>query len=254
MEGIDFLYQREGLLASNSPVDAYGNIVPTNQPYFVGVVQVVNGVANESIYPNPTYKKPSNTSSSASGVSAAPPAPQNIFTFDTIGQTIFRSIGHCRLPLRTIWAQGINSSGDETTSNTQTFAAALCAPIDPDEFGTIFAIWDGGNMVFDGSAALSPTGWTPEDSALLAASMASVILYPGDESQLPAPLIVADKGADKTNAFRGLRYLVFQNYPINGGGRGGGGAIPQLSVGFARTSAPSTSGDGDAVEFSTGSS
>lgn len=185
------------------------------------------------------------------GVTAAPTPPQFLFTFDTIGQVIFRSIGHCRLPLRTLWAQGINESGDVSVSNTQTFAAALCAPIDALEEGEIFAIWDGGSEVFNSTGAVTPAGWTPEDAALLATSLANVVIYPGDEAQLPASLIVADKGADKTNAFRGIRYLIFPDYPIGGGG--GGGGLPQLSVGWQRNNDGGTT-DSGAVEFLAGAS
>src|SRR5882762_577561 len=61
----------------------------------------------------------------------APPPPQFQFTFDTIGQIIVRSIGNCRLPIKPIWAQGVIESGDTSIKNTQTFAGAVCAPIDP---------------------------------------------------------------------------------------------------------------------------
>ncbi len=182
-----------------------------------------------------------------SGDISAPTPAQFKFVFDTIGQTIFRSIGHCRLPLRTIWAEGINASGDVSISNTQTFAAALCEPIDPLEEGEIFAIWDGGSVIFDSSGPATPAGWTPDDAALLATSLANIVIYPGDETQLPASLIVADKGADKTNAFRGLRYIIFPDYPIGGGGGTSGGGLPQLSAGWLRTN-PQPAGDG-AAEF-----
>jgi hypothetical protein len=194
----------------------------------------------------------------SNALTPAPTPPQFLFTFDTIGQVILRSIGHCRLPLRTIWAQGVNESGDSSTSNTQTFAAALCAPIDPLEEGEIFAIWNGGSQVFNSGGVITPAGWTPADAALLAASLANVEIFPGDEAQLPASLIVADKGADKTNAFRGIRYLIFPNYPVNGGS--GGGGIPQLSVGWQRTNDggdPTDDGkpkDFGAVEFLPGAS
>lgn len=189
----------------------------------------------------------------ADAVTAAPAPPQFQFTFDTIGQTIFRSIGHCRLPLRTLWAEGVNESGDISISNTQTFAAALCAPIDPLEEGEIFAIWAGGSQVFNSSGVATPDGWTPEDAALLSASLSNIVIFPGDEAQLPASLIVADKGADKTNAFRGIRYIIIPNYPVNGGN--GAGGLPQLSIGWLRNNdGQSPREDSGAVEFYAGAS
>lgn len=146
-------------------------------------------------------------------------APQYQFVFDTIGQTIIRSIGHCRLPLRIIWAQGIEASGDTTTSSTISFAAAICAPIDPEEAGTIVGIAAGGSILYDsgGGGIIIPDGMTPETAALLTASINNIVVYPGDEAQEPAALIVADKGADVTNAFRGIRYIIFPAWPLDAG-------------------------------------
>lgn len=50
-------------------------------------------------------------------------------------------------------------------------------------------------------------------------------LYPGDETQEPDPLIVADKG-DLTPAFRGLCYIVFERLPL----RQFGNRIPNITV------------------------
>lgn len=192
------------------------------------------------------------TPQSAAPAPAAPLPPYAQISFDTIGQTIARSIGHCRLALHPIWARGIAESGDTAISNTQTFAAAICAPIDPLETGEIFGVWDGGIQVQNEGGVIAPIGWTTDDVALLTASLAGMTIYPGDEAQLPDPLIVADKGADKTNAFRGIRYIVLPDYPING--RGGGSGLPQLSVGFKRTNdGEEPEEDTGAVEFLDGS-
>lgn len=184
----------------------------------------------------------------------APVAPHLRINFDTIGQTIYRTIGHCRLALRPIWAEGIVESGEETVSPTQTFAAALCAPIDPDENGEIFSVWDSDTLISIEGSVVAPVGWSDADVALLAASLAGITVYRGDEIQLPDARIVADKGASRTNAFRGLRYVVVPFYPISAGAGGGGtGGLPNLSVGFRRTK---DGGDpeepSDAVEFLAG--
>ena len=224
-------------------IDGVRHAIGPDQPSYM----LVDG-RRIPIGPQPNFLGNQAATSSAPVVTPAPNPPQFKFTFDTLGQVIFRSIGHARLPLRTLWAQGINESGDVSTSNTQTFAAALCAPIDPLEEGEIFGIWDGGSAVFNSGGVVTPAGWTPEDAALLATSLAGIVIYPGDEAQLPAALIVADKGADKTNAFRGIRYIIIPNYPINGGGRGGGG-LPQLSIGWLRTNDPGETSESGGVEF-----
>ncbi len=193
----------------------------------------------------------------ASSTGPAPVPPHLRINFDTIGQTIVESIGHCRLPLRPIWAEGIVESGDETVSPTQTFAGALCAPIDPDEDGDIFSIWDSDKLVYNSGSVVSPLGWSDADVALLAASLSAITIYPGDEAQLPDSRIVADKGTARTNAFRGLRYVIVPFYPIFGGGSGSGssaGGLPSLSVGFRRsTDGGEPEESSDAIEFAPGS-
>lgn len=199
-------------------------------------------------------------SSSQGGFAPVAPAPTPLakhinINFDTIGQTIYRAIGHCRVPLKPIWALGVEESGDELVSNTQTFAAALFAPIDPDEVGEIFNVWDSENLVMNNGGPVIPLGWSPEDAALLATSIANIEVYPGNEIQLPASRIVSDKGASRTNAFRGLRYVIFPDYPIQGGSGGGGGSgLPALSAGFVRTSDGGVPKESDftAVEFAAG--
>jgi hypothetical protein len=215
------------------------------------IYQTINGIRMEGVAEEPDVSADV-LAAAAALVSPAPAPPHLIFTFDTIGQTIYRSIGNVRLPLRPIWAQGIEESGDETTSNTQTAAFALCAPIDPDEDIDLFALWDGGTKIYHSGTATAPAGWTDSDIALLLASIDGAMIYPGDEAQEPAPLIVADKGPDRTNAFRGIRYIVIPNYPLRGAN---GGGLPQLSGGFTRTKKGGTPAeDKEAVEFLGGSS
>ena len=50
-------------------------------------------------------------------------------------------------------------------------------------------------------------------------------LYTGTHDQMPDPLIVAKEGADQAPAYRGLAYLVFENFPLADYGN----RIPQLS-------------------------
>ena len=50
-------------------------------------------------------------------------------------------------------------------------------------------------------------------------------LYTGTQDQMPDPLIVAKEGVDEAPAYRGLAYLVFENFPLADYGN----RIPQLS-------------------------
>ncbi len=184
----------------------------------------------------------------------APIAPHMVITFDTIGQLIYETVGHGRMPLRYLWVQGINVSGDVLIGDTITFAAALSSPIDPLEDGTTLTIYDGAQAVFSTLNGITPpSNWDPIKQALLIASLATAVVYPGTEGQDPDPTILADKGAALTSAFRGLRYIVLQDYPAT--------SLPSLSTVWSRTStnAPGTGGvkkkpdnTTGAVEFAAG--
>lgn len=52
------------------------------------------------------------------------------------------------------------------------------------------------------------------DAQQLDLSQFTVRLYRGDEAQLPDSLIVALEGAERTPAFRGLAYAVFEDFPM----------------------------------------
>jgi hypothetical protein len=195
-------------------------------------------IVNYGNGPSYTYSdNPNYNSALASDTSStpAPTPPQYQATFDTIGQTIYRMIGHVRVPLRIIWAQGLNASGDTTISPTLTFAAALGAPLDPDEEGSVAVIFSGSTAIYDPAAGgvIVPDTISAADAALLQASLAAAVVYPGNEAQLPDPTITADKGANVTCAFRGIRYIVFPAFPLSVTG----GIPTNLSIAWQRTNA-----------------
>ncbi len=127
---------------------------------------------------------------------------------------------------------------------TVTLAAALCAPIDPNEEGGIAAFYSGSDLLFTpGSGVSPPPGWSESDQQQLIDSMGAITYYPGTESQFPDPTISSDKGTAVTNAFRGLRYLVIPRFPITGG-------FTSLSVVFHRSNGIASGFT--AVEFAAG--
>lgn len=171
-------------------------------------------------------------------------------TWDTIGQTIYRAIGHVRLPLFTLWCEGIvyPQETESTTSPTLTFAAAMCAPIDPTETGQVVVLLSGNNVIYNANAGgvQIPDGLSVEDANALQLSLQNAVVYPGDEKQEASPLIVADRGADKTNAFRGIRYIVLPLYPLIEG-------FGSLSIIWNRTGGASIGAyTSAAVEFEAG--
>lgn len=149
-------------------------------------------------------------------------------------------------------AGSTDSAGIGTPAPTITFAAALCQPIDPEEIGNITEVFDGSTQTYslDGGGLTLPPDWTVTNQQQLATSLGNAIVYPGTEGQEPSPLIVADKGANITNAFRGLRYIIFIDYPIIGSG---GSAMPRISIVWRRlTDIPRSSSNATAVTFAAG--
>ncbi|OYV67510.1 MAG: hypothetical protein B7Z74_09525, partial [Deltaproteobacteria bacterium 21-66-5] len=84
-----------------------------------------------------------------------------------------------------------------------TFAVGLCkGPITG-----IGRVWVGSQLIYDGSSTLPGT-------IVAGATGGKFSLYPGTDTQLPDPSIQADRGIANTPAYRGLAYLVFQDFPL----------------------------------------
>jgi hypothetical protein len=70
--------------------------------------------------------------------------------------------------------------------------------------------------------------------------------YPGNQTQLPDPLIQGIEGANNTPAFRGIAYCVWEDFPLaNFGNR-----VPNLRADVIFCSSPSTSGGEPSTLFS----
>lgn len=79
----------------------------------------------------------------------------------------------------------------------------------------------GGNSALPGLiyAALRPTQdddpeSSPDDWAPISAYYGSPTVYPGDEAQMPDPLIQAHQGIANVSAHRGLCYAVWEDFPL----------------------------------------
>jgi hypothetical protein len=157
-----------------------------------------------------------------------PPARVNV-SFDTIGQVIYRSAGSVHLPTKLIWVQGLTDSSQELNDTTATFAMALCAPFDPGEDGTYTVMYND-IAIFDtaGGPLNIPSTITSDPLVIQQISLAllGMAIYPGTEAQLPDALILADRGAAVTPAFRGMRYITIPDWPL---------AIPFNNISFIFT-------------------
>ncbi|MDX1901894.1 MAG: phage tail protein [Gammaproteobacteria bacterium] len=108
---------------------------------------------------------------------------------------------------------GGGGSARTTTTITQTtttysyygnFAIGLCAgPI----LG-IRRIWADGKPIYNTSANAST------QTVMASSTHGFIRVYNGDEGQLPDPLLEAHQGAGNVPAFRGLAYIVFENFAL----------------------------------------
>ncbi len=69
------------------------------------------------------------------------------------------------------------------------------------------------------------------DGALFTGNLADMRIYTGTEDQMPDPLIETTQGSGNTPSFRGLAYVVFEDFSLEGFGN----RIPQISFEVFRT-------------------
>lgn len=137
----------------------------------------------------------------------------------TYGAFIPRNYGTIAQSGNVFWLQGDKltevktttsggKGGPSTTTNSfsyyATFAVGLCeGPIDG-----ISRIWIGGQLWYDAGSS--------DVSAIIASNAvaSTFTLYTGTDTQLPDPLIQADRGVANTPAYRGIAYIVFNSLPL----------------------------------------
>jgi hypothetical protein len=189
-----------------------------------------------------------------SGAVGGPRLDDKSVSASTYGVAIPKLFGTSRMSSNLIWSAGIKEhkqkaaggkgmgSGQKSYSYTCSFAVALCAG----EVDAILRIWGDTKMIFG-------TGDTNalREALKNGANMASLIgkyslgkkkkkytirVYTGSEDQLPDPLIVANKGEADTPAYRGLCYIVFEDFPLADFGN----RIPNISAEVSKATSTST--------------
>ncbi|MDO9008759.1 MAG: hypothetical protein Q7U80_11120, partial [Thiobacillus sp.] len=102
--------------------------------------------------------------------------------------------------------------GPTSTTNlwdySATFALGLSDCSDGTPIDGVRRIWINGQLFYDAGSI--------DVSTIIASNEASEFftLYTGTDTQLPDPLIQADKGASNVPAYRGLAYIVFESLPL----------------------------------------
>jgi hypothetical protein len=140
----------------------------------------------------------------------------------TYGNPIPQAFGTMRVAANMIWANPIKEHKTTQKAGLGSFykqftytvdmAMALCVgPVQ-----SIRRIWANGKIIYDATGA-SPS---VNNGKYL------YTFYPGDEEQLPDPIIQASVGASNTPAYRGICYIVFSSFLLTDFGN----QIPQISV------------------------
>lgn len=153
-------------------------------------------------------------------------------TSSEYGKAIPYVIGTDRLSGNVIWADNIReekttdvqrsggkgSPKQETTTVTYRYYVDLAVMFAEGEVQALRRIWADGKIIYDA------TGVSIEEIDGL-----NFTLYRGTETQMPDPTIEANVGENMTPAFRGLAYIVFNDFPLSNFGN----RIPALTAEFA---------------------
>jgi hypothetical protein len=160
---------------------------------------------------------PTPTPSVSTPTPAAPPPPPHLqFSAGVVGSPLFLAHGRCKLPGQVIWALGIDASHDVVDTSLLTFAAAYCEPIDPTEAVRIQTMWANGTLFYDydQGGLLQVANLDSVNQQYLQACIANIEIYTGTETQQPSPTMKSYLGAANVPAYRGLRYIVFNDFPL----------------------------------------
>ncbi|KVG31458.1 phage tail protein [Burkholderia diffusa] len=155
------------------------------------------------------------------------PQPADIRIQDSAyGKPIPLAYGIYRIAGNIIWAgqpyvasgggKGAGGKGPQQQKVSMSFAVGLCAgPIT-----AVRRIWANGKLIYDVS--------NPSNFQAISGSnqmVTNFTVYPGDEKQLPDPVMQAALGVNNTPAYRGLAYVVFNELDLSRWGN----YLPSLS-------------------------
>lgn len=139
-------------------------------------------------------------------------------TGSAYGSSIAVGYGTVRMAGQMIWSSGIREQknvsttrtggkgggGGSQTSVTYSYFASFALGFAEGVAEDVLRLWADGKLIFDKTG----TGDRTKKDGL------NFRFYPGDEQQLPDPLMESDVGAANTPAHRGLCYLVFEDLAL----------------------------------------
>ncbi len=164
----------------------------------------------------------------------------------TYGDVIPIVFGRVKLAGNIIWARPVKEIA-VTTEVSGGGKGGTLSPVRRTEtrfqYKSTFAI-----CLCEGEIANIERVWADNELVNLADLCASYSLYKGDETQLPDPIIESFEGINKTPSYRGLAYIVFEDFDITSFGN----RIPNLSFEVNRPIKGSFNGVQSVEELVTG--
>lgn len=164
------------------------------------------------------YYAPQALDTPAKSLVAVATSPNLDVSFDAWGSTIPLVRGLCRIMGHVIWARGMEQGGSVAMPSTLSFMVGFAYPLDPLEYSYIEVtkMWANGIQIYGGPSDIPGLQFT---------------FRAGSEQEQPDALVVADKGANRVPGFRGLRTILFTDFPIGVVGN----TLPQISAEFSLT-------------------
>lgn len=158
------------------------------------------------------------------------------------GETIPIVYGTVRIAGNVIWSTNIRETahtqrvggkggGPKQTQTTYTYSVSLAVALCEGPIIGIRRVWTDGKLIYH----VSPDA---DIETVIASSRnaAGMRVYLGDETQMPDPTIEAHMGVGNVPAYRGLAYVVFDNFQLGDYGN----RVPNFSFEVVRAGHPST--------------
>lgn len=129
----------------------------------------------------------------------------------TYGRMIAQVYGTVRISGNLIWARPIRETA--TTTTTSASGSGKGGSRSVSSSSTTYS-YDASMAIAICEGEITRVERIYADSKLLDLSQYTLRIYRGGESQLPDPLIEGFEGVGNTPAYRGLAYVVFENFPL----------------------------------------
>lgn len=181
---------------------------------FPALGAVLGSLVGSLLFPTqlPTVQGPRLADLGQTASTVGAPIPRGWGTFVTPGCVIAKTDAREVIESEEVGGKGSSSQTVETPTYYQDFAIGLCDATEP--IGGVRCIWANGKAIYD----RRPRGADESEAAFNARMAASaqldsqMTIYTGAEDQEPDPTLEQFFGVGQISAFRGLAYIVFENW------------------------------------------